>query len=104
MIEILSGSEYEQQEFKDFSLKHTSISQVEFHRCSFNRCNFSQSILIECRFYDCTFRACDLSLVKLNGSYVRDAKFIGCKLIRIIAIPGFTSCYAVSNHTLHCFV
>jgi fluoroquinolone resistance protein len=83
MIEILSGSEYEHQEFKDLSLKHSSFSQVEFHKCSFNRCNFSQSILIECRFYDCTFRACDLSLVKLNGSYVRDSKFIGCKIIGI---------------------
>jgi hypothetical protein len=75
MIEILSGSEYEQQEFKDFRLKHTSIailnqlpdqiglkalhsnkpilnlisdcyiSQVEFHRRSFNRSSNFQLVI-----------------------------------------------------------
>jgi fluoroquinolone resistance protein len=83
MIDILSVREHEHQEFNNLDLKQSSLSQVEFNKCSFTRCNFSQSTLIECRFYDCTFRACDLSLVKLNGSYVRDSKFISCKLVGI---------------------
>jgi uncharacterized protein YjbI with pentapeptide repeats len=77
MIDILSVSEHEHQEFNNLDLKQSSLSQVEFNKCSFTRCNFSQSSLIECRFYDCTFRACDLSLVKLNGHIPLDGE-INC--------------------------
>jgi fluoroquinolone resistance protein len=83
MITIISGFEYENQEFKNVNLRQSLISRAEFQNCTFNKCDLSQSVFTECRFYDCTFQACDLSLVKLNGSYVRNSTFVGSKMIGI---------------------
>jgi fluoroquinolone resistance protein len=88
MSEIISGTEYDNQDFTNLNLQQSLISRAEFQSCSFNKCNLSRSTLSECRFYDCTFLACDFSLIKPSGSQFRNSSFSGSKLVGINWLEG----------------
>src|SRR5690606_2816398 len=55
----------------------------EFDACTFSACDFSSADFSKSEFVDCVFESCNLSLVKLNGTGIKNITFKNCKLVGV---------------------
>jgi len=60
----------------------------EFVKCRFDSCDFGKSDLSGNTFMDCVFSQCNLSLAILKETGLRNAQFVGCKMLGL----DFSSC------------
>lgn len=74
---------HEEKTFEKIDYSEKKLSDREFIACEFIDCNFQKSDLSHNDFMDCTFNGCNLSLAVLNGTGIKNARFIDCKLMGI---------------------
>lgn len=91
MIFVLSGGEQrkikmeqtftEHKTFEGTDFKKEPLQKGEYENCKFNNCDLSNSDFTDIKIIECDFISCNLSLIKLNKTSFRDARFNGCKML-----------------------
>jgi uncharacterized protein YjbI with pentapeptide repeats len=82
-IDILSGSQYNDQVFKGLTLSNDSVISSSFHECRFVGNSFVETNFQNCRFIQCEFNGCDLSLAQFTSCVFSGVQFEASRLIGI---------------------
>ena len=92
---------HDERTFEKIDYSEKTLSKREFINCEFIDCNFQKSDLSHNDFMDCIFTRCNFSLAVLNGTGIKNAQFIDCKLMGI----DFSRCnpflFSVSFQNCH---
>jgi len=60
----------------------------EFQSCTFKKCDFSNSNFAGNKFVDCVFDGCNLSMMRLQNSFLNNVEFYNCKILGV----NFSEC------------
>ena len=72
---------HQEKTFSNIEYANTILRGREFIACVFKQCDFSNSDLRDNVFEDCTFESCNFSMVKLDGTSLRNIQFVASKVL-----------------------
>lgn len=87
---------YDDEVFSGVSFVKNGLDGIEYDSCRFESCDFSGVFFGSVEFIDCQFVGCDFSLVKLDGTGLKNASFTGCKLMGVDFSVASSFLFAVS--------
>ena len=79
---------YDNEVFDGLDYAGKAVRGKEFQSCSCIKCDLSDSVFSGNKFIDCKFDGCNLSLIKLNASYLNNVEFINSKILGV----NFSEC------------
>lgn len=101
-MNILTETEFEQQNFKNLQLDGEELRGKTFDECTFTDCSFNETQFTACNFADCSFKHCDLSLMQVKSSRFRNIDYTHCQISGVnwsAAAPAMISNQAALKFT-----
>jgi len=83
ILELISGSRYNEQVIADLIQINTNLESCSFYECRFEHCSFTETTFHKCRFVECFFNDCDLSLAEVPSSVLSGVHFDSSRLLGI---------------------
>ena len=79
---------FDNQLFESNNYSEQIVRGIEFQECTFKKCSFLNSNFAGNKFLDCKFDECDLSMMKLNSTFLQNSVFKDCKMLGV----NFSEC------------